>query len=247
MSKVRLIYNKLLDFIYPKKCILCKEVFPVNADEKGVCEKCLPFFDMPLDKNCIICGRPTKRQYCNVCDGYKNGDFHEDKTVYYVKNYPVFIYNEVTKTPILSLKYNGALQNTEGFKIIIRNRLKTLDLHQIDGIIPIPMHKKKEKKRGFNQAYIIAEIVSKEIGKDIFNDVIIRNKNTTVQSDKSITDRYKNLENCFVCIDKDKIYGKTVLLIDDIFTSGSTINNTAKELIKNGAKEVYSLTLSITT
>lgn len=247
MSKVKYIFNKLLDFIYPKKCMLCKEVFPINSYEKGVCEKCMPFFDMPLDKNCIICGRPTKNEHCNVCNGYKNGEYNEDNTIYYIKNYPIFIYNEVTKTSILALKYNGALQNVEGIEIIIKNRLKTLDLSHIDIVIPIPMYKKKEKKRGFNQAYIIAEIISNEIGKELCNNVIIRSKNTTVQSDKSITDRYKNLENCFACIDKDKIYGKTVLLVDDIFTSGSTINNTAKELIKNGAKEVYSLTLSITT
>lgn len=252
MNKITQIFNFLLNFIYPKKCMICKSIFDFNDKDNGLCEKCYHIFKNLSGDVCIKCGRPLSNlnamynsKHCTLCNDFLKGKFSDDTTFYYTKNYPMFVYNEATKKPILDLKYRKQLQNLDGIKKILRNNLQKIELSAIDLVVPIPMHKKKVKKRGFNQATLIANIVSELINKPLKSDIIIRNKFTTVQSDKSPKDRYKNLENCFTCVNQNEILGKTILLVDDIFTSGSTVNVTAKELINNGAKEVFSLTLSI--
>lgn len=242
--------NKLLDLIYPRRCMCCKNIFPFN-ENKYVCDDCLKIFKTPKDNTCIKCGRQLyeNKEYnktmCKFCVDFKNGKLSEDTTFYYVKNYPIFIYNDASKIPIFELKYGKKLQNLDGINVLIKNYLANIDLSFIDVVIPIPMNKKKLKKRGFNQAELIAKLVSDNIGKPYFNNIIIRNKNTSVQSNKSPKARYENLAHCFSVIKKESILNKNVLLIDDIFTSGSTINSSSKQLVLNGAKNVYSLTLSI--
>lgn len=253
MNRINQIISFLLNFIYPKKCMICKSIFDFNDKDFGLCEKCYHIFKNLSGDVCIKCGRPLENpndfynsKHCTLCSDFLKGKFSSDNTFYFEKNYPMFIYNGATKNPILDLKYRQKLQNLEGFKKILRDNLQKIELNSIDLVIPVPMHKKKVKKRGFNQATLIANIVSELINKPLKTDVIIRNRFTSVQSDKSPRGRYENLENCFTCVKQNEILGKSILLIDDIFTSGSTINMTSKELINNGAKEVFSLTLAIT-
>ncbi len=246
-KKVSNIFTKIIDIIYPKKCVVCKQIFDYGESNKGICDKCIKIFEKPKGNVCEICGRETENRRCSVCSKVLSGKLYGDKKIYFTKNYPLFLYNDATKIIIFDLKYNKKLYTISGFESIIKDGLKEIDLSCIDIVMPIPMYKKKEKIRGFNQAKIFAKIVCEMTGLEYNDKELLRIKNTTAQNNKSLRGRYENIEGCFKVLDSNKIKGKTILLIDDIYTSGSTINISSKELINNGAKEVYSLTLSITS
>ncbi len=247
-SKISDIVNIVLDICYPKKCVVCKIIFDYGSSESGICENCIKIFEKPVDNICQKCGRQTNDDLdiCYICSKVIAGKLYNDKNIYFTKNYPLFIYNESTKLIIFDLKYSKKLYTLSGFEKIIENGLADIDLSNIDLIIPIAMYHRKELLRGFNQATLLAQIISKLTNIEYDNKTLVRTKNTKVQNKKSLKDRYESLEGCFSVVSKEKVLNKTILLIDDIYTSGSTINISSKELINSGAKEVYSITLSIT-
>ncbi len=244
VKKLKKLIEKLLDFVYPRKCIVCEKLFDIREKDRGVCKKCVKIFERPSGNTCLQCGRETKDAFCYVCKRISSGKIYKDNQFYYTKNYPVFVYNEASRVSIFELKYDKKLYILKGFEQLLSKYLEDNEI-KADLIIPVPMHKKKEKSRGFNQAKLIGKLVSDITGIRYNQTAIIRNRNTSVQSNKTLSHRHENLEGCFSVINKEQIKGKVILLVDDIYTSGSTINMCAKELMQNGAKEVFSLTLSI--
>ena len=109
----------------------------------------------------------------------------------------------------------------------------------IDVVIPVPMYIENLKIRGFNQAELIASAVGIEIRKPVIKDVLIKNKDTPPQIQLSRGQRMKNLVGSFAVKNRGHIYGKTLLLVDDIYTTGSTVRECTLELLKSGAAGVY--------
>ncbi len=249
MKKTNKFFQKLLDIIFPRKCMCCGDIFAFNSQVHGVCDMCMKIYKKPMGNKCVQCGREISdnHKHCYSCIKYKNGKLSNDSEFYFENNFPIFIYDDTTKISIFELKYNKKMHTIEGFKRIIESRISEYDFSKIDLVMPVPMHKKKEKERGFNQAKIFAKIISDCSGVPYNDTSIIRTKNTTVQSNKSLQKRYENLEDCFSVVNSDNIKDKVILLVDDIFTSGSTINMSSKELVKKGAKTVFSMTISITS
>ncbi len=241
--------EKLLDIIFPRKCMNCGEIFPFNSSVHGLCDMCMKIYEKPTGNQCVQCGREIHDDstHCYSCIKYKGGKLFKDNIFYFENNFPIFKYNDITKISIFELKYSKNMYVIEGFKRLIENRITDYDFSKIDMIIPVPMHKDKEKSRGFNQAKIFAKIISDLSGIPYDDTSIIRTVNTTVQSNKSLQKRYENLEDCFTVPNPSSIKDKSILLVDDIFTSGSTINMSSKELVKNGVKKVFSMTISITS
>ncbi|WP_250277759.1 ComF family protein [[Clostridium] colinum] len=205
------ILNKILDFLYPNKCIFCEEVMPMG-EEESICKYC----------------------YMNInfiCD---------DKE----PNLSVFYYDEATRFSILRLKYNNQKQYAKVFAKIMYNKLTKIDLNKYDFIICVPMHSKKKKKRGYDQAEVIAKELSKLTNIPFEENNLIRTKNTLPQSKVSFEDRSKNVKGVFRVINPDNIKNKNILLIDDIYTTGNTINNCGKELKKAGANSICYFTLA---
>jgi len=116
----------------------------------------------------------------------------------------------------------------------------------LDGIIPVPLHPKRLRWRGFNQAVILAKQVSRlwRLPMDPF--ILLRSTETAPQIQLSEEDRSKNVRGAFSLNPKKSVQGKRILLIDDIYTSGATVNECSRTLIRGGAKEVSILTLART-
>ena len=111
-----------------------------------------------------------------------------------------------------------------------------------DYILYVPLHKKRERKRGFNQSKIIANQLGKELGVEVL-DILERSKNTRRLFELDEKERKKELKNVFkISKDIENYRNKNVLLIDDIFTTGSTVNEISKLLKLNGINEVYIFT-----
>lgn len=102
----------------------------------------------------------------------------------------------------------------------------------IDGLIPLPLHSSKERKRGFNQATLLCEGIAEVIGKPVWKDVMIRNTSTESQTRKNRVERWQNMEGRFELVKASSIEGKHVLLVDDVITTGATLEACGQELLK---------------
>ncbi len=233
------IINLILDLIYPPTCISCHKILNTFSTERYLCSDCIKqynFFDI---SGCKICGRDTKEELCDICSKFEISHFN--------RNYSLFKYDGEYKSFIFKLKYGlnkkySYAMSLLMYKYIVKNNL----FNNIDIITCVPMHKTKQRKRGFNQSELLAKQLSKYLNVP-YKNTIVRNKNTVPQSKLNFNDRFKNLNTVFQPIDNVNINikGKNVLIIDDIYTSGATIMKCSKVLKQLHANEIYSLTFTI--
>lgn len=142
------------------------------------------------------------------------------------------------KEMIHHLKYTGYKSFAEDLGHLIFLRLnKKIPPGKIL-VVPVPLHPKKESERGFNQAELIAEYFSKKL-KLSGACVLVRTKETETQVKLDRNERLKNLKGAFACRDKKTVKGKTILLVDDVTTTGATLNECAKVLLESGARSVW--------
>jgi ComF family protein len=143
---------------------------------------------------------------------------------------------------IYQLKYKGKKEAGTFLGKLIGSRLHEIACDKIDGIIPVPLHKIKKRRRGYNQSLLIAEGVSSVIERPVFENVLHRKIHTTTQTRKERFDRWKNVEDIFYCSQPDKLKGKHILLIDDVVTTGSTLEAAGSVL-----QEINGTSVSIAT
>lgn len=187
---------------------------------------------IPLNEDEWIC------KYC-----YMDIDFiYNDKEPFL----SVFEYNEKTRYSILRLKYYNQKQYAKGFAKMMYFKLSKIELNNYDFIIPVPMYIKKKRKRGYDQAELLAIELSKLSNIHIESNNLIRNKNTLAQSKVSFEEREKNVQGVFSVNNPTIFKDKNILLIDDIYTSGNTMSECSKELKKCGANIICYFTLSRT-
>ena len=144
-----------------------------------------------------------------------------------------FTKDSVLQNLLHELKYQGHqdigrfLGREIGHSILNCNRM-----HPIDAIIPLPLHPRREKERGYNQAALIGEGIGEITGLPIWNNKIIRTASTETQTHKSRTERWQNMEGRFMLTDPESLRDKTILLIDDVITTGATLESCGAELLK---------------
>ena len=158
----------------------------------------------------------------------------------------MFLYTSEIKKIIHNFKYEDYGYYARAMGIKMAEFFQNLNLVYIDGIISVPIHWKRERERGFNQVDIIANEISKICKIPLIKNVLIRTKNTKPQFNLNKTKRIENINGAFDIIDKTKILGKNILLIDDIYTTGTTLKECIKILKENGAENVYYFTLAST-
>ncbi len=117
-------------------------------------------------------------------------------------------------------------------------------LENVDLIIPVPLHRKREKSRGYNQAALLSSALSELTGVPWLSEALVRTRNTPPQVSLQAAERITNLKGAFKVKKAEKVAGRVVLLVDDVFTTGSTLRECAGELSKAGAREVRAATLA---
>lgn len=117
-------------------------------------------------------------------------------------------------------------------------------IRKYDIILPVPLHKKRFKERGYNQSKLISDILAQKLGIQTFDDVLVKIKNTLPQGKNLLHDRRKAIKGAFCVENPDKIRGKNVLIFDDIYTTGNTANECKKIIEESGAKSVEILTIA---
>lgn len=214
---------------------LCKEV------EKVIFPPC-----------CLICGKVNSNILCKECKKqiYEKAIFkienNKNEELYFQKHIYIFKYREKIRNLILDYKFNEKSYLYKIFsKMIIKNEKICGILQKYDIIIPVPIHKKRKKQRGYNQSELIAKEIANKIQNLKYQDNILeKTKNTLPQSSLSKKQRKENSQNVYKITNKEKIINKRIVIFDDIYTTGSTVNAISKILKENGAKEIIILTIA---
>lgn len=204
----------ILDIIYPKTCGMCE-----NISKSYLCNKC------KLKLKGILKLNTTKYK-----DKYFN--FHTY----------LFKYEGGIRDKLLKYKFRDYSYLYKFFSEIIINNCNLRINYDI--ILPVPVHKKRKAKRGYNQSELIAKEIAKNINMEYSNKVLIKIVDTVPQSTLNQTQRMENVLGIYKVINSQIIYKKRILLIDDIFTTGSTVNECAKVLKQNGAEAIDVLTIA---
>ena len=233
---------KILNFILPPRCINCGKVL---NEEDGICSECFQKISFISRPYCEKCGIPfaEKTSGKNIC-----GSCLKDKKSVFRLFRSVFIYDEFSKKMVLSLKFMDKTENAKilGKMMFFAGKDIFKNEDEIDVIIPIPLHYKRLLKRKYNQAGLLAKALSKYCAKPVDYSSVIRAKNNRPQVEFSGKVRHNNVKGVFEVRKTQKIKDKRILLVDDVYTTGSTMKECAKVLLKAGAKSVDFITIART-
>ena len=226
--------SKFLDALYPENyvCLSCgKEI----AENKiSLCNKCMTSLPYLRNHLCAKCDAVVNEDtyICDLCKSTSN---------VFVKNYSAFDYSGAIRKLLLDLKYYGAKYNADTLSNLLYEKYLSVDKH-FDVIIPVPLHKTRLEERHYNQSELLLTTFV-ENGLNVKTDVLIRVLDTPHQAGLNRMDRLSNLKDCFKVVDKSSVKGKDVLVVDDVFTTGATVNECAITLLNAKAKSVTVLTL----
>lgn len=226
------------EFIFPSalKCLFCEEV----ATATGYCASCYDQLDRARELGyCLRCGRlGSMVEECSGCQA----DSH-----FYTCARAVGPYEDLLKAVLYQFKYRGKVSFSQPMgELMTGIILKDKRYHGLDVIVPVPISSEKAEDRLFNQAELLAWQIGSYIRRPLCAEVLYRKGGTKIQAKLTKEERKKNLQDAFgVTIKQDYIsavQGKTVLLVDDVFTTGGTANLCSKLLLELGAEEVKVLT-----
>ncbi|MBM7557478.1 ComF family protein [Halanaerobacter jeridensis] len=227
----------MCDLIYPEfpKCPVCENEF--EAREVELCEKCIEKINFVYEDYCSKCGKVVDEntELCVDCKSYER---------YFTTARTVGVYDGGLKEYIKFFKYQKRRRLAKSLaQLMIIYIERFYDPREFDLITYIPLHKSRMQERGFNQAYLLA----KEIA-DYFNwpllSLLMREQATVKQSKLSKLARRKNLKQQFKVINHQQINQQKILLVDDIYTTGATVNQASKVLLRAKAKEIKVITLA---
>lgn len=233
------VLNKIFNFIMPPTCLICGEsmTFESNFNKKVfIHKKCQKDFILLNSSTCYKCGKKVedKKQVCSDC---------ANTTHFFDKNVSLFEYNEHIKKSIYRFKYLNKKEYAKYYaNIIYYKYLDWIKSLNVDAIMAVPLSPEKEALRGYNQAHLIAKHLSDLTKIKVDNKILSRKNNTKPMKELSKKERKENVKDVFFA--KENNY-KNILLIDDIYTTGATIDEIAKVLKEKGVKKVHSITLCV--
>lgn len=252
--------SALKDAFFPLKCLSCGSFLGKEHDisqfrysleypEKGynhfICDRCVLELKKPVHPLCVVCGRRLGLDEAgSLCGECKTG--HPP----YKMARSVFYYEGASRSLIHAFKYKRVARLSDYLGLLIYRLLEIevdSDLEYV--LIPVPLHIKKLRSRGFNQAALLVESIKKcndnIPGLTVFSDELLsRTVNTTPQSGLKRHERSDNVKDAFEVIIPERIMGRHAILVDDVYTTGATVSACAGTLMKAGAASVSVFTLA---
>lgn len=226
----------LLDILYPKHCALCDRA--VTSREYPVCISCRKELKPIIGPRCMNCSKPIENETEELCLDCRRHHFSYDS------GFAVFLYSGKMKDSVLRFKYQGRQEYAQFYgqmmNLFASDYIKRW---KPDVLMPVPIHREKLVKRGYNQAQVLAETLGGMWGIPVDAKSLKRKRRTRAQKELNPQERKKNLREAFTL--NKKVKYDTVVLVDDIYTTGSTVDVLAGLLKENGVKKVYFLTVCI--
>jgi ComF family protein len=234
------IFSQLVELALPKKCI-CGEKF---SEENGkICEECFVDIKFSSSQNsCKICSFPfefssSENLLCSECI---------DEEPYFSQLKYVFKYSDFTGEIIKKFKYSDATYLVKNLVNLLYFKAKNFD-EKIDLIISVPITQKKLRKRKYNQSALLAKNLAQKMNIECENQFLLKMLETKVQAGLNKKERQKNLKGAFT-VNKsffERYKTKNILIVDDVYTTGSTINECAKTLLNQGFQgKIFAITLA---
>ncbi len=221
--------TEIFDFFLPRFCPACKQ--KLAADEKYVCPEC-------IDKIQRVSSVRLQFEF--------NKKFAAKKFISGYTSLYLFEKDKELQNIIHALKYNQKFLYGKFLGEKLGEIFRSLfEGWEIDIIMPVPLHHLKKAERGYNQSSFIAKGIGKSFRVNVRENILKRNRFTQSQTTMNISERKENVSGAFTIRHHEKIAKKNILLIDDIITTGSTINECAKVLLDNGAAKVYAASIAI--
>ncbi len=225
----------LLDIFYPKICLNC------NKEGNYLCQDCQGILGI-LEYQYCLCEKPIRIPEdgkCSRCRGKRLDG------LYFAIDYQ----NPLAQKLIKQFKYEPYIKElSKTLSSLIVSRLllleKPFDFFADFILVPVPLHKNKLKQRGFNQAEELGKGLAEFLKIPLVNDALAKTKKTVPQVELDAEARKENIAGAFLCQNRSKIQGKKILLIDDVYTTGSTMEECARALKGTGAKEVWGVTVA---
>lgn len=232
------LWKQALNFFFPPVCFACEDKLGNNDDV--FCTYCRQALAYIPDRICRLCGAPVKEELFGEekCPECPPGTLYFDRALS-----PLYYYGPIIPA-VHALKFRRRREMAHLFARMIFHYLqKRVNKITCDVIVPVPLHPLRWLKRGFNQSEVMAEEISRLGGYPIYSRAIRRIRSTKPQTRLRSTHRSENVEGAFAPGKNEDISGRNVILLDDVFTTGSTINACAKALKEGGAEKVFAVTL----
>lgn len=232
--------QSVMDFVFPRSCFICGSPFD-SEKEAGICPHCLSQIKYIKSPFCTRCGKPF---HSEIITEHLCGDCLTRKR-YFSKARAVGYYDGVIRkaTHLLKYKLKNHLALSLG-RLMARHVTYLFSGVSYHSIIPVPLHPARLRERGFNQALFLARSISRTYRIPLDGYTLARNRWTKPQVGLSERDRKDNVRGAFGIVRKDKVADGNILLVDDVYTSGNTVDECSKTLIQAGANRVDVLTLA---
>ena len=229
-----------LHFFFPRTCFSCGKDLPYDR-QTPLCDVCENGLTLPGPLICQRCGVVLKSggAHCYHCRGSK-ADTYKCKLIRSACNF-----NEFSGGLVHALKYHGADYVAPYMGQLMARRFSSLgELADVNLVIPVPLFKKREKKRGYNPSELLARTFATQTGLALDSTSLVRVRDTGSQTKLGRAARLTNMTGAFTVKDPTVVKGKIILLIDDVATTGSTLEACAQALRAAGAKRVLAYTFA---
>ena len=222
--------KELTDIVFPPACPVCGGVLGFEKGRRRqICPDCDNRLEYIGEPRCMKCGKPLKKtdtqQFCYDCTVKRH---------FYERGVAVFAYTDGIKQSIYQFKYHDKREYAAFYGRQAAQQCGALiGKWDIDLVLPVPMYAAKQRKRGYNQAELIARELSKNLNLICASEILVRTRKTTPMKELNDEERRKNVERAFL-VKENVVKYKKILLVDDIYTTGATIDSCAKILCVRG-------------
>lgn len=231
-----------MNLFLPGECAVCKEELePLNRS--FICYTCWQKVEWLSPPFCSKCGKILLPDSDHIPSGVCS--LCQETPPHFQRLFVPALYQGVMAQAIRIFKYTGKRGILRGFDWVINHYFKAVDLSwlKIDAVVPVPLHPRRLKERGFNQSEDIARLVARKLEVQMIKDCLVRTRYTLPQTKLKKGEREKNIKDAFLV--KRKLKGKKVLLVDDVYTTGVTLNEASLKIKRSGA-QVFAFTLART-
>lgn len=243
----RLLKNSLNHFLqgflallYPNRCPICGKI---PSTHSLICPKCYHSITFVKQPFCYSCGKPlssSEDEYCHDCKVHPKS---------FTRGYSLAVYNSVTRPSMAAIKYKNKRCYLDFYAAESLNVYgQIFSQLSFDAILPVPIHPKRMKKRGYNQASLLAKYIGRALGVPVYDSVLVRTVNTLPQKNLNPQKRLHNLQKAFSLYPgyEHAVFPfHRILLVDDIYTTGATMEAVTRLLKSHGINEVYIFSICI--
>lgn len=228
--------QKAARLLFPQRCPVCDE--PVRTKDGLICRTCKDKLIRVTEPFCLKCGKPLagmEQEYCHDCEG-KNHLYQRGRALYEYESAAGAIYR---------FKYGGRQEYAAYFGAEMAKGLEDFIRRAApDGLVPVPLSVRRFNRRGYNQAALLAREIGRRLDIPVYEHLVKRVINTVPQKELNPTARQNNLKRAFKITEND-VKLSTIIIVDDIYTTGSTIDAVAKVLLQAGVKKIYFVALAV--